>query len=317
VSPDGTAYTSAAGTEPLVFDAGSTFDHIVYETVNNVEYVAYRYVTWVAVGADAEAYKRVTIVVQWDGTSTDGEPIEVTLSSLVSGDGVAWTSTTSTTPGPTSTTSTTLGVTTTTTPSVCLGDLDGPSATLDILAGSGAQTGYTSSSTVTLSLSANDGCTPMYMSFSNDDTTYSTPIAFDTSAVWTLLAGNGTRTMYARVMDGIGNQTSLSAAVVVDGEAPTTPGSFTASVLSSPQRVVLTWTGSTDNDSLLGYRVYVATGAGGFQNQPTGVSAPCPTSPCTWTHTGVKKKDTYTYYVVAYDAAGNESLQTPHQTRTI
>jgi hypothetical protein len=31
----------------------------------------------------------------------------------------------------------------------------------------------------------------------------------------------------------------------------------------------------------------------------------------------VKNKDTYTYYVVAYDAAGNESDATPHLTRTI
>ena len=53
---------------------------------------------------------------------------------------------------------------------------------------------------------------------------------------------------------------------------------------------------------------------GSYQNQPTGVSHPCPTSPCEWTHAGVRHKDIYTYYVVAYDAAGNESAGTGEKT---
>lgn len=315
VSVDGTQYTSDAGTETLVLAAGSTFTHVVTETVNGVEYVAYRYVTWVPHGAVAQAYKRVTIVVQWLGTP--GEPVSVTIGSIIAGDGIVWSSTTTAPPGPTSTTSTTMTTPTVTAPSLCVGDLSAPTGSVSILAGSGAQNGYTKSSTVTLSLSASDSCTPIYMSFSNDGTSFSEPVEFDQSAVWTLASGNGTRTMYTRLTDGIGNSATVASSVVVDGEAPTQPGSFTATVVSSPTRVVLTWSGSTDNEGVLGYRVYVATGAGSFQNQPTGVSHPCPTSPCTWTHTGVKNRDTYTYYVVSYDAAGNESPETPQLTRTI
>jgi hypothetical protein len=192
-----------------------------------------------------------------------------------------------------------------------------PTGTLSILAGTGANTGYSSSSTVTLALSATDPCAPLKMSFSSDGVTYSTPEAYATSKAFALTSGNGNRSVWVRYIDGAGNTSVASASVRVDGTVPTTPGAFTAVKASGPTRVVLTWTPSTDNDQLIGYRIYVAAASGSFQNQPTGVTAPCSTSPCSWTHSGVKNKDVYTYYVVAYDAAGNLSAQTAQLTVTV
>jgi prepilin-type N-terminal cleavage/methylation domain-containing protein len=313
----GTTYTGAGGAEALVLTAGSTFPHTGTETPNGVNYSVYRYVTWVADGVTSQAYKRVTVVVQWQGTSTSTAPKRLTQSTMIATNGVVWSATT-TTGVPASTTTTTIPATTTTTAAgACTGDHTGPTGTLSILAGTGANTGYTSSSTVTLSLTASDPCAPVTMAFSNDNVTYSTAEAFATSKAWPLTSGNGNRTVWVRYADGVGNASVASATVRVDGTIPTTPGSFTATSVSGPTRVVLTWTASTDNDSLIGYRIYVAAANGSFQNQPTGVTAPCSTNPCTWTHAGVKNKDVYTYYVVAYDAAGNTSVSTAQKTVTV
>jgi hypothetical protein len=317
----GTTYSSGGITEELVFAADSTFLHVpVSEVENNITFDAYRFVTWVPDGADAQAYKRVTVVLQWRGTSSDGSVERVTLSSLVAGDGIGWGSAAVTTPTvtvPTTVPTTAPTTTPSSVPAACDGDTAGPTGSMSILAGSGAQAGYTSSSTVTLSLAASDLCTPITMSFSNDGTTWSNPVDFGTSAVWTLEPGDGSRSMSVRFSDGLGYTSTASGSVIVDATTPTTPGSFTATVLNGPRRVELTWTQSTDAQGVIGYRIYIASGAGSFQNQATGVTHPCPTSPCRWTHSGVKNKDTYTYYVVSYDAAGNESDATPHLTRTI
>ena len=135
--------------------------------------------------------------------------------------------------------------------------------------------------------------------------------------MWTLSVGNGAKTVRVRYHDGAGNISDAAANIRLDATAPTTPGSFTATVQSGPKRVELTWTMSTDNDSLIGYRTFKKIGNGAFQNIPPGVNAPCAASPCRWTDNDVRNNRTYTYYVVAYDAAGNQSAATPELTRTV
>lgn len=327
VGGGGTTYAGADGAqETLVLDAGSTFAHAGDESLNTVDYRVYRYVTWVPQADVTEAYKRVTVVVQWLGT---GNKIQrVTQSTLISGDGVAWsasvTSTTSTTAlGATTTSSTTTSTTSTTSTTLlptladCLGDVSGPVATLAVLAGSGALSGFTSSATVIVSMSVVELCLNVEVSFSNDGTTWSPWVAFSSSAAWAVAGTEGTQTMYARFKDGNGNITIQSTSVIVDGSAPTTPGDFTASVLNGPRRVRLTWTPSTDNREVIGYRVYRQQGSGSFQNQVIGVLDPCSTTPCAWSDNSVRNNSSYTYYVVAYDAAGNESVATSQLTRTI
>lgn len=317
VDPNTLRYTGEDGTEDLVvLPAGVTgLVHHEHVTVNGTDLALYRYVTWVADGADTQALKRVSVVVQFAAPDIHGER-RVTQSTLVSPNTVAWDSG----PAPTSppqpaTTSTTGATTTTTAVSQCGDDDDGPTGSIAILAGTGANTGYTSSSTVTLSLAATDACTPITMSFSNDGTTWSDPVAYNTSWNWTLASGNGDRTVRVRFRDHAGNTSdTYSASIRVDGTPPATPGGFAATVLKSPWRVKLTWNASSDNDRLIGYRVYMAQGSSTtFQNLPPGVLAPCSTSPCAFTDNAVQNNKTYSYYVVAYDAAGNESAPTPVQ----
>src|SRR3989344_4064698 len=81
-----------------------------------------------------------------------------------------------------------------------------------------------------------------------------------------------------------------------DTQAPTTPTNLTASAISSSQ-INLSWTQSTDNIGVTGYRVY----RGGTQ-----VASPSTTS---YSDTGLSPSTTYSYTVAAVDGAGNISFQ--------
>lgn len=322
VGNGGTTYTSGAGNEPLVFVASiSGVVHHEHDQLNSTDYSMFRYVTWVNQNGTSQAFKRVTVVVQWPGKTTTGQPNRVTMGTLIGPDGLGWTGLTTTTfaPAPTTTTTTTAApATTTTTTSECTSSTTTPSTTMTILAGTGSNQGYTSSSNVTLSMSTVSPCRATEMQFSNDDITYSAYEAFATSKVWTLAAGNGNRTLYARFRASNGKTTSLTATVRVDGTVPTTPGSFALSKLTSPKRAKLTWTAATDNDTLVGYFIFrKQDNAATFQNLSPGVSAPCSTSPCQYIDSDVLSNKSYSYYVVAYDAAGNQSAQTPTLQITI
>ena len=79
-----------------------------------------------------------------------------------------------------------------------------------------------------------------------------------------------------------------------DTTAPSVPSGLAAAAVSSSQ-VNLTWTASTDNVAVSGYRIY----RGGAQIGTSG-------SP-SYSDTSVAPSTTYTYAVAAYDAAGNVS----------
>ena len=87
---------------------------------------------------------------------------------------------------------------------------------------------------------------------------------------------------------------SAAAAPAADTTAPTTPAGLTATAISSTQ-ISLSWTPSTDNVGVAGYRVYrngtqIATAAG-----------------TSYADAGLLASTNYTYAVSAYDAAGNSS----------
>ncbi|WGK65749.1 M4 family metallopeptidase [Croceiramulus getboli] len=89
-----------------------------------------------------------------------------------------------------------------------------------------------------------------------------------------------------------------------DTEAPTAPGSLTASNITQTT-ATLSWTASTDNVGVTGYDVYTAAGA--LLGTVTGTSANL---------TGLTASTSYSYYVVAQDAAGNTSAQSNTVTFT-
>jgi hypothetical protein len=63
----------------------------------------------------------------------------------------------------------------------------------------------TSDPSVTLTLTCSDNVGCSQMQFSNDNVTYSTPEEFAATKLWTLLPGDGTKTVYAKFGDPAGN----------------------------------------------------------------------------------------------------------------
>jgi hypothetical protein len=86
-----------------------------------------------------------------------------------------------------------------------------------------------------------------------------------------------------------------------DTQAPTVPGSLTATVASSSQ-INLSWTASTDNVGVSAYRVERCQGAG--CTTFTQIATPTAT---TLSDTGLTSSTTFNYRVRATDAAGNLS----------
>jgi parallel beta-helix repeat protein len=101
--------------------------------------------------------------------------------------------------------------------------------------------------------------------------------------------------------DAAGNASAQSATVStttrnVDLTPPSSPAGLTARAASSSQ-IDLSWTPSTDNVGVSGYRVYRN---GSLVANVTAAS---------WSDTGLAPATVYAYCVTAYDATGNVSLQ--------
>jgi chitodextrinase len=109
--------------------------------------------------------------------------------------------------------------------------------------------------------------------------------------------------------DSAGNTSAQSAPVsattlaATDTTAPSVPTGLTATAASSSQ-TNLSWTASTDNVGVAGYRIY----RGGTQIATT--------TGTTYSDTGLTASTTYTYTVAAYDAAGNTSAQSTAASAT-
>ncbi len=126
--------------------------------------------------------------------------------------------------------------------------------------------------------------------------------ASGTSYSDTGLSASTTYTYNVAAYDAAGNasaQSSSASATTLGGadtQAPTVPAGLAATAVSASQ-INLTWSASTDNVGVVGYRVYrngsLAASVGGTSYSDTGLSA----------------STTYTYKVAAYDAAGNASAQ--------
>jgi YD repeat-containing protein len=122
-------------------------------------------------------------------------------------------------------------------------------------------------------------------------------VTASTSYPDTTLSSGVTYQYRVRAYDGAGNNSGYSNTVAVttpDTVAPTVPSGLAAAAPSS-NSVNLTWTGSTDNVGVTGYKVY----RGGTQ---IGTA-----STTNYTDNTVVGSTAYTYTVSAYDAAGNTS----------
>ncbi|GAA1506162.1 hypothetical protein GCM10009677_43210 [Sphaerisporangium rubeum] len=119
------------------------------------------------------------------------------------------------------------------------------------------------------------------------------------------LTASTSYTFYVVARDAAGNSSPESSPVTFtttggggDTTAPSRPGTPAASSITSTG-ATLTWTASTDNVGVTGYTVYRRSGT-------TDVSVGTPTTN-SFTLTGLSASTSYTYFVVARDAAGNTS----------
>ena len=88
-----------------------------------------------------------------------------------------------------------------------------------------------------------------------------------------------------------------------DTQAPSVPANLQATAVSSSQ-INLTWSASTDNVGVIGYKIF----RDGTQR---GTSATA-----SYPDTGLLASTSYTYTVSAYDAANNESAQSASASAT-
>ncbi|MGE5529219.1 MAG: fibronectin type III domain-containing protein [Patescibacteria group bacterium] len=117
------------------------------------------------------------------------------------------------------------------------------------------------------------------------------------------LSPSTTYNYYVKAFDAAGNisaQSNTAQATTQqsggDTQAPTAPANLTATAVSSSQ-INLSWTASTDNVGVTGYQVF----RNGEQVGTSGTTS--------YADTGLTPNTTYSYYVKAYDAAGNVSTQ--------
>jgi len=101
----------------------------------------------------------------------------------------------------------------------------------------------------------------------------------------------------------IGAYEYVSGTPVSDTQAPTTPTNLSATAISSSQ-INLSWTASTDNVGVTGYRIY----RGGTQIGTAATNS--------YSNTGLSPSTSYSYTVAAYDAAGNVSGQSASASAT-
>jgi cellulose 1,4-beta-cellobiosidase len=123
-----------------------------------------------------------------------------------------------------------------------------------------------------------------------------------TSFTDTGLTASTQYTYTVKAFDAAGNLSPASAAVTAttgsagggDTTPPSTPTNVTAGSVTSTS-VSLSWSPSTDNVGVAGYRVYRGSALAGT------------TASTSFTDTGLTPSTQYSYTVVAYDAAGNVS----------
>lgn len=166
-------------------------------------------------------------------------------------------------------------------------------------------TNTTVSGTVNLTATATDDTGVSKVEFYVNNQLQSTDTTAPYSYAWnTATSTGGAYTIVAKAYDAAGNSATNTHTVTIkngtaDTQVPTTPQSLKATVASSSQ-INLTWSASTDNTLVSGYDVYRTIGSAAAQKVGTSTMTQFGDS-------GLSAGTTYTYYVVARDAANNSS----------
>ncbi len=174
-----------------------------------------------------------------------------------------------------------------------------PPSSLTILINNGKA--YTNSPSIILSLSATNA---EEMSFSNDGTAWSTWETFVLTKVWTLAAGDGTKTVYFKARSVSGESAPVSDTIILD---TTPPASITNlhNISYAHNYMNWTWTDPSDAD-FLKVIIYLD---GSFQiNFSKGVQY--------YNATGLTAGSTHTIATRTVDSAGNINQTWVNHTAT-
>jgi len=314
VSNDNSSYdvTGNGAYEPLVVDTdnGQVLHLEDPVSVGSTQMAVYQFVTWVDDPniSGTQNYKRITIVVVFKHPSIGGVAQYVRASSFVTTGDVVVTGN-GADPNVGVSSSPTASASPTASPTGgCSGDTTAPSGDFTIVSGTGSDTGYTASTSVALTVAVSDPCAPVTAAFSNDGTTFATGILLVTNpqtVAWTMPAGDGSKSIWGRFSDGLGNTKITGPYVIVlDTQKPTVPGTltFTKACSGTNRTVNLSWGSSTDTN-FRGYRIYRSINSSSWIAIGT-------SSTTTTSDTQPKTYDSIAYKVVGYDRAGNESSAT-------
>jgi beta-lactamase superfamily II metal-dependent hydrolase len=164
--------------------------------------------------------------------------------------------------------------------------------------------GATIIGTVSVTASASDDVGVTRVEFYLDGVLQSTDTSAPYAWSWnTATAADGAHALTSRAYDAAGNVGPSAAVNVtvanVDTQAPSPPANLTAT--AGKRRIALSWSASTDNVGVTGYRLWRGSSASGpFTQIAT-------TTGTTYTNSGLTSGSTWYYYVTAVDAAGNVS----------
>jgi pilin/secretion family protein with methylation motif len=314
VSGDNTSYDySGNGTfEPLVVDIsdGQILHHENPVAVGQTSLAVNQYVTWVDDPglAGTHDYKRLSVVVQYNQPAVQGVSRLVRVSTFFTEGGVTVEGS-DVDPAPGTTSSPTASPSPTATAGPCTGDTTAPAGSFSIDTGTAAEVGYSASNSVTLRfLSVSDPCSPIVITFSNDEIIYGAEVVYDAinpTISWSLTSGDGSKQVWGKIRDGKGNERVLGPeSMTVDSIKPTVPGTLsrTLTCSGSDRTVNLAWGSSTDTN-FRGYRVYKSINGGAYTALVT-------VSGTLRSDIDKKNYDSVRYYTVGYDKAGNESNAT-------
>jgi len=146
----------------------------------------------------------------------------------------------------------------------------------------------------------------------SESTSCSSWSSFSSYKSFTLSSTNGTKTVYVKVKDEVGNVGQCSDTIVLDTRPPSTP-SLTAN--AGDGRVSLSWTSVSDSTS--GFdRFVLRRSTGGYPSCTSGTQVYAGTG-TSYVDTGLTNGTTYYYRLCAYDKAGNYSSTTASATPQI
>jgi alpha-tubulin suppressor-like RCC1 family protein len=179
-----------------------------------------------------------------------------------------------------------------TTPTIC--DIKPPTGSITINAGSS----YTNSTSVTLDLYAYDETGVLQMSLSNDNSTWPEPQGWVSLTLWTLPAGEGTKTVYVKYKDSKENWSTAFYDTIILDQTP--PSGVTAGV-NETRNTEFTQTGTATDASGMTY-------AWTQQSGPEGGIITFGTPNALSTTIAASLDGTYTIRFTALDAAGNSAF---------